>query len=386
VLNISERVKKNLADTKIVIGGLHPTLWANEILENCPSIDAVMLGEADLSFPALFKYYFDTSRETDVGAIEGVVLRVGNDIMRNPKKQYIENLDELPMPGYEFIDLSKYKVDTSKWITQGASAVQLNLLTSRSCPNRCNFCAMRFVMGDRFRVRSARHVFDEIKFLHDTYGVNYFKIMDDNFTFDKKRTIEICDLIVQNNVKAAFDFSNGLMVRTLDEEVIDALCRAGGTRFYLAIESGSEYIRNKILHKNCSEQKIFDVISMIKKHQRLVVSFFLIGFPEETEETLNDTFSMIEKLEINTIAFGKVMPFPGTDLFEQCMKDNLFVNSFDVKNLWKGNYKTAESGAADFFIKPYNLSMDKLYEHSQKIEALVTKKNEQWYKRVGVSA
>jgi radical SAM superfamily enzyme YgiQ (UPF0313 family) len=241
---------------------------------------------------------------------------------------------------------------------------------------------MRFVMGDKFRARSARHVFDEIKFLYDKYNVNYFRIMDDNFTFNKKRTVEICDLIVQNNLKIGFEFPNGLMIRTLDEELIDSLYAAGGIRYSLAVESGSEYIRNKILHKNCSEQQILEVISLLKKHQAWVGIFILTGFPEETEETLNDTLLLIEKMEMDLSAIGKVMPFPGTALFEQCMKDSLFVNSVDVHSLWNGNYEIANAGPNDFFIKPYNLSMDKLYEGFQKIEALAAEKNAKWNEHI----
>jgi radical SAM superfamily enzyme YgiQ (UPF0313 family) len=289
------------------------------------------------------------------------------------------------MPGYEYLELEKYPAyDTSKWFNPRnikISSRQFPLLTSRSCPNQCNFCAMRFVMGDRIRFRSARHVVDEIKYFYDKYGINYFKIWDDNFTFDKQRTIEICQLIIRNKLKIYFDFPSGSMVRTLDEEVIDNLVEAGALRFWLAIESGSEFIRNKIMRKNISEEKILEVASLLKKRNVWVAAFFMLGMPEETEESCLDTMRMIEKLDIDIFSIPfHVNPFPGTKLFDQCVRDRLFTSEMRIDDLWKWDFSYAGVGPEDFLIKPYNMEIAKLKEYDQKIKALVFQKSLAWEK------
>jgi radical SAM superfamily enzyme YgiQ (UPF0313 family) len=389
VLHISEKVKIKFPSTKVIIGGLHPTLWASQIMEHCPSIDAIMLGEAENSFPLLLEQYFNAHQDKlNLAALDSVVVRLGGGIITKPKQCYIEDLDTLPMPGYEYLDISKYAVSgTDKWFNPKnihISALQAPLLTSRSCPNRCNFCAMCLVMGEKFRYRSAKHVFNEILHLYNTYGITYFRIADDNFTFNKKRTLEICDLIVKNNLKIGLDFHNGLMIRTLDNEVIEALCNAGGMKFGLAIESGSEFIRNKILHKNCSREKILDVVAELRKYSPIISAFFIIGFPEETEETLNDTLSLIKDLNVDKISLSKLNPFPGTLLFEQCLRDKLFINDFEMGSLWKGDTFWATgsikdgNGASEFVLKPYNLSVERLKSLDMELQSIIQRKNESW--------
>ncbi|GHV78103.1 B12-binding domain-containing radical SAM protein [Spirochaetia bacterium] len=389
VLRISKEVKERSPATKVVIGGMHPTLWAKEIMEHCEVIDAIMLGEGDNSFPLLVEQYFKNPDNPDIEALESVVIRWNSRIITKERKRYITNLDSLPMPGYEYFDMRQYaaREDTTKWFNPNKvpiSAVQFPLLTSRSCPNQCNFCAMRLVMGDIYRYRSPEHVFNEIQYLYEKYGITYFKIMDDNFTINKKRTIEICNLIIKNNLKIAFDTPNGLMAGTLDDEVIDNLCRAGMIRFSIAIESASDFIRNDILHKNISKEKIHNIIYILRKHNVFVSTLFMIGFPEETEETLKEMLSFIKSLDVDAITLAKLMPFPGTALYEQCKKDNLFTNSVDEDNLWQGKQEFVYAGPKDFSIKPYNLTMNKLADYDEEIRSLITKKNERWANHVRV--
>jgi radical SAM superfamily enzyme YgiQ (UPF0313 family) len=289
------------------------------------------------------------------------------------------------MPGYEYLELEKYPAcNTGKWFNPRnikISSRQFPLLTSRSCPNQCNFCAMRLVMGGRIRFRSARHVVDEIKYVYDKYGINYFRIWDDNFAFDRQRTIEICRLITRNKLKIYFEFTNGLMVRTLDEEVIDNLVAAGALRFLLAIESGSEFIRNKIMRKNVSEEKILETASLLKKRNVWVAACFMLGMPEETEESCLDTMRLIEKLDIDYfMPPSHVNPFPGTKLFDQCVRDRLFTSETRIDDLWKGGFSYTRVGPEDFLIKPYNMEISALKEYDQKIKALELQKNSAWEK------
>ncbi|MDR2097985.1 MAG: radical SAM protein [Spirochaetaceae bacterium] len=316
--------------------------------------------------------------------LDSVVIRIDGKIKSIPKKSYIENLDSLPVPGYEYFELEKYTwPDTGKWLNPKnikINSAQISLLTSRSCPNMCNFCAMRFVMGNRIRFRSARNVVDEIKFLYDKYGMNYFRIMDDNFTFDRQRTIDICKLIIQNKLNIYFEFPNGIMVRTLDEEVIDYLVEAGGLRFWLAVESGSEFIRNKIMRKNITEKQILDTVSLLKKRNVWVSVFFMLGMPEETEQSCLDTIRLIEKLDLNLVMMNHVNPFPGTKLFEQCARDKLFNQDVNIDALWKGETLIKAAGPKDFIIKPYEMEIKKLEEYDKKIRDLIAQKNSAWEK------
>jgi radical SAM superfamily enzyme YgiQ (UPF0313 family) len=235
-------------------------------------------------------------------------------------------------------------------------------------------------MGNRIRFRSAQNVFDEIKFLYDEYGINYFRIMDDNFTYDRQRTIDICRLIIQNKVNIYFDFPNSVMIRTLDKELIDYLVEAGGLRFWLAVESGSEFIRNKVMRKNVSETQILEAAALLKKKNAWVGAGFMLGMPEETEESCLDTIRLMEKLDLDSVVMSHVNPFPGTKLFEQCVRDKLFTNNVNIDDLWKGEISIKSAGPIDFFIKPYGMEIEKLREYDKKISGLITQKNAAWDK------
>lgn len=386
VRRLAAGIREKYPKVKIVLGGIHPTMYFQEIMAHCPYIDAICFGESDLSFPLLVRYYQETSASGNSRLPEemhGVAVRVKDRVIIRERNGYIDTIDELPMPGYEYFDLSQYKVNTSAMFNPGQvniSEVLMPILTSRSCPNQCNFCSMRLVMGNRFRMRSAKNAFDEMKHLYETYGINYFNIADDNFSFNKQRTLDICTYIIKSGMKICMSFWAGLMIRTLDQEVISAMCEAGGVRFNLAVESGSDFIRNKVVRKNCSREKIIDVVNEVKKHNVLANAFFMIGFPEDTKGTLEDTISLINELEkLDSIVLSRVNPLPGTALFEQCVRDNLFVEEVDESQFWKGEHTLARSsidggGLGHFVIKPYKLTMEDLMEYDEKITRIIKKK------------
>jgi magnesium-protoporphyrin IX monomethyl ester (oxidative) cyclase len=156
------------------------------------------------------------------------------------------------------------------------------------------------------------------------------------------------------------------------------MCGAGLVRASLAIESGNEYLRNKIMHKNLKTEKIYKVVEFAKTFKDLhIAAFFLIGMPEETVESLQDTYDMIQRLGINRYYINNVIPFPGTDLFTQCIEDNLFTKKIDLDNIWKTVYGWQEykhnKSVEQFHIKPYNMALDDLLYFREKMNEFIGK-------------
>jgi radical SAM superfamily enzyme YgiQ (UPF0313 family) len=362
--------KDRFKQIPIVAGGIHFTIYASEILTNCPSIDWIILGEAEHSIIQLVNTIKNNRYEMD--KIDGFAFRKNGKVIVNPKKYYIENIDTIPFPAYNLIDFRDYYLDTSKWHNPKKLPINTSIpiISSRSCPNRCTFCCLYKVMGPKWRLRSPKNVVDEIEYLYNTYNHRHFSFMDDNFTLSKLRVLEICKLINRRKLNIQFETPNGLSINTLDKEVLDALVSAGLVRITLAIESGSDYIRNKIMRKNLSREKIFEIIHLVKKYKQLFVNvFFIIGMPEETKDTLRDTYNMIKDIDVDKVHIHNIIPFPGTEVFEQALRDNILTN-IDLKNLYKSpelyfkNYKR-------FFIKPYKLDLEELYEFKTKCDRLL---------------
>ncbi len=324
LLLISKKMKSLFPQASIVIGGMHPTIFAKTIIERYDWIDYVVVGEGEISFPQLVDYIKDA--KGDLAKIDGLAYRGAGEVRLNEKSQFYDKLDELPAPDYSLLNVDEYKMDTSKWYNPLNIPVgqPFPILSSRSCPLRCTFCSMWLAHGPTIRYRSPKLVLDEMEHVYNKYGTRYFQFMDDNLTFDKGRTLAICNGIKDRGMKIQFDTPNGVAINKLDQEIIDAMVNAGMIRISIAIESGSEYIRNKVMRKGLRDHKIYEVVNACMKHHHLYVNgFFIIGMPEETHETLEETYKMIEELPLDKYALSYATPFPGTFLFNYCAEHNL---------------------------------------------------------------
>jgi radical SAM superfamily enzyme YgiQ (UPF0313 family) len=371
VLQISEIIKRAHPGVTLVIGGMHPTLYACDILFHCPSIDYAVVGEGEEQIVALAR-----SLERGVGYwndLDGFAFRDNGRIVVNPKRTFIQELDDLPFPAYELVDFKAYHHDTSHWHNPKGLpfSMTIPLISSRSCPMRCNFCSMFQVMGPKLRARSPSHVVDEIDMLYHEYGQTHFTFMDDNINLNKRHIVTICEEIRRRNLDILFETPNGLMVSALDREVMDAMAAAGWVRGAIAIESGSDYIRNEIMGKRLKREKIYEVTSLAKSYPDLYLkAYFIIGMPEDTPETLQETYDMIMDIDVDEPYVTNLLPFPGTRVFEQAVHDQLFVDAVDRSSLWRttGFHYTDNKR---FYIKPYRMSLSQLQDYREKFDILL---------------
>jgi len=370
ILKLSKAAKKEFPEIPTVMGGVHASMYPREILENCHSFDWLILGEGEESMVQLVNTIKNNCYEFD--KIDGFAFRKEKDVIINPKKRFIKNLDDIPFPAYGLINLEDYYEDTSGWHNPKNLSIntEVPIISSRSCPNDCNFCAASKIMGRGWRARSPENVVDEIEFVYNKYSHRHFSFMDDNFTLSKPRLIEICNDINKRGLNIQFETHNGVSINTLDDEIIDAMVSAGLTRIALPIESGSDYIRNEIMGKNLDREKIFDVIKTLKKYSQVYTrAFFIIGMPEETHTTLMDTYNLIKEIDVDRVHLTNIVPFPGTRVFEQAVRDNLLVD-IDLENLYKSD-ELYQTNYDRFFIKPYKLELSDLHEFRAKCNSLI---------------
>ena len=395
VREISSRIKERFPEVKIIVGGIHTTLFAKEIIDNCPEIDAAAIAESDLDFPKLLRYFFE---DESIDDLDGYCLRINGETVYIPKTLFIQDLDSIPLPGYELVSFKDYEVDTTGWWNPDGidiNPIVMPLSTSRSCPGRCNYCSTHLAMGGKYRARSAERVFAEINYLYGKYGVNFFKIHDANFTFDRERVNKICEMIIENGIKVYFDTSS-ISIATLDEKLVDMMRKAGCIMSNLAVESGSDFIRNDIMRRRVSREQIVNAFKMCKSAGIVVGANIIIGMPEDTEETQQETAEMIREIEVTgDLHLFEANPFPGTRLFEQCLRDGLFVNDFSADSLWDGKEswrfskkipssipRIPQKPAREFYIRPYNLSLERLVEIDVELMQLAAEKSKLWQEHI----
>lgn len=311
LLKISKRLKPNVPT---IVGGIYPSTSPKECLEECPSLDFVLVGEADST---IVDFCNSLEGKIPFSEVEGLAYRQNGGVHLVPKIHYIENLDELPFPAYHLLPMEKYFKVMRSLDLRGRL---LPLLTSRSCPFRCPFCNMYICHGRKWRSRSPRNVVDEIIYLKQKYNVGSFAIIDDNLTTSKKRIKEICKLIIDNKLNIKWDCPNGVSVRTLDRETLSIMKDAGCTSLVLSIESGNEEIRNKVMRKGLSIEKIEEVVFACRDLGIFTNGGFIIGYPGDNEKTINDTLQLIKKYPFDFIGINILWPYKGTEVYGVCIK------------------------------------------------------------------
>ncbi|MBL7969639.1 MAG: B12-binding domain-containing radical SAM protein [Prolixibacteraceae bacterium] len=359
-LSAIEISKSINSDIVTVLGGAHASQFPGQLLNNCTALDYVVIGEGEIQASWIVKKHI--SNDFSAVVPDGIAFRKDKDIHVNPKSKFIMTLDSLPMPAYDQVCLKDYANDTLNWHNPLGFDLKsrIPIMTSRGCPANCNFCSISSHMGNCFRPMSAKRVVDMLEILHEQHDVKVFAVHDANFTRDKKRVLEICNEIIKRRLDIAFDINSGVPLNSIYIEVIHALASVGLIRLGLSIESGDSYIRNEIMGKNFNDDQLFAVIEACREHPEVYLSTdFVMGMPEDTIHSLDKSIKLMEVLDVDEVDVTLATPFPGTKLYLQCVRDNLFFEDINLEEFWRSK-EFAWNTNRRFFIKPYKMNYEQL--------------------------
>jgi radical SAM superfamily enzyme YgiQ (UPF0313 family) len=307
--DLARLIKKNFPSVPIVAGGPHPTLTAEDTLENISEIDIVVRGEGEISFLNLVKAI---DNKEDLGDVRGISFRNEmGQIVSTPPQPLIQDLNSLPLPARDLLPMEKYEQKTIL-----SKKICTSILTSRGCPYRCVYCSTSRQWGHQIRHRSAKNVVDEIEYLLRTYpfleGIRFF---DDVFTVDKKRAIDICQEIIRRKININWECE--VRANTIDRELAKIMRKAGCEFIDLGVESGSNRILKNIKKAITTEQAIA-AVKTIKEAGIEVKAFIMHGLPGETYKDIKKTVFLSRYLfyelgiEGTTQAISLI--YPGTEL------------------------------------------------------------------------
>ncbi len=305
---VAQEVKKANAGCTVIAGGPHVSTYVEDGAGD-PNIDYVVLGEGEETMSELVEAI---SSGGDPSRVNGIAFKQNGEVTRTPPREYIQDLDKVPQPAWDLLELEKY---FKHWrFSHMGPQPYMAIMTSRGCPFKCIYC--HNMLGKKYRTRSAENVFSEIKMVHDRYGISDFEIIDDSFNLDKKRAVRICDLIISSGLKLKLSFPNGVRGDVMDEELLSKLRQAGAFLITYAPETGSARVQ-KMIRKNVDLEKLDDIISLTRRMGFFTHGFFMLGFPGETEEDLKDTVRFALKAKFHTATFNIAHPFPGTEMYRQ---------------------------------------------------------------------
>jgi len=277
---------------KIIIGGPHTSV----ALDTIPSfVDYVVQGEGEQ-------------------AILDIVEGRGSE--RVVKCKRIQNLDELPMPAWDYFVNLPYNWG-GDWFDEKPV---FTMNTSRGCPFKCTFCSVGSIWGRRYTYFSAERVVAEIEHLIQKYGAKGIYFREDNFTVNKERTVKFCNLLLEKGIKIAWACET--RVDTLDRDLLDLMVRSGLKAFYFGVESGSQRVLD-FLKKGINIAQTKAAFKLCQEFGVKTAASVIVGTPGETPEDLQQTIALINELKPSVCWFNVFVGIPDSFLYRYTLEHKL---------------------------------------------------------------
>jgi len=294
-VNIAKKIYPKIP---VVLGGAHPSFFY-EVSLNQTRADFIILGEGEETFAELISCL--EKKENNFHQIAGLAFK-GNqgNITCTAPRALLKNIDQLPFPDRD----SLLKQHTYRPDDLGM------MMTSRGCPFNCTFCAS--IWGRNVRYRSVENIIKEIEWLHNNYNVQKIYFKDDTFTLDKSRIYEFCISLQQRNIKIKWECLT--RIELIDEELIQKMREAGMDYLKIGIETGSERLLKKT-NKNITIAQIRKGAEILRATKQDWSAFFMIGYPDETEEEIFMTWNLIEEIKPTYVSMSILVPYPGSQYY-----------------------------------------------------------------------
>lgn len=322
VVSLCNHIKSALPDLKIVLGGTPPTVMFEEIIKET-SIDFIIRKEGEYIFPELL------SCLDSPGEVKGVVWKNNGRVVINPDASYPKDLDALPLPNRDLVDLYKYiRIEKPHGHVREKKNFA-SIVTSRGCPFSCSFCSAKDVHGRKIRYRNAENVLNEIDLLVNKYDIDEIHVVDENFSFDRQRAMDIMDGLISRGYsdKISWTCPNGLMIDSLDEQMIDKMQASNCHSVALAFESGDQDVLRRLIKKPLNLKHGHKIVKYFQENTNILLTgFFLIGFPGETKKQIAKTINFANNLNLDFTDLSILIPYPYTRAYDVALSKGYLRN------------------------------------------------------------
>ncbi|MBP1945401.1 B12-binding domain-containing radical SAM protein [Methanobacterium petrolearium] len=317
ILRTIEIAKKVNPDIKTVVGGQHFTALADESLKNYPEIDFVVRGEGEVTLYQLVK---SLDEETSLLDVKGLSFRNNDEIINNPPRPLISNLDDLPFPGYHFVEehMKKYNFKMMAYKGAGYALVE----ASRGCPHKCTFCSQWEHWSGKWRSKSPKRIADEMEHIYSEYGTTFLWLTDDNFGLGK-RTANVCDELINRGISE--DVTWFLQARSDDiikhQDNLPKMRKAGNYWIMAGLERHDDNVLdnyNKGIRASDSKLSM----DILKKNDIFSQATLITGDRQDSHESLQKLRDYVNYVDPDIAIFMILTPFPGTALYKTAHKND----------------------------------------------------------------
>ena len=370
VVNTLSRIcKRKFPDALLIAGGPDITPESQAICNNT-NIDLFIEGEGEETLCEIIEYYFKSGKSGLINStrfIKGIFYRVDGKIIKNESRELIQDINQLPIPDYDAINLEHY----TKFLNYGYNRRKMGVLfTSRGCPYKCIYC--HNIFGKVFRYRNAQSIYDEIAYLHNKYGIKDFCIVDDNFTFNYERVEEFTKKIIDSKLEIKLYFPNGLRADSLTYELVDKLIKAGMIWATFSLETASERLQ-RFIKKNVDITKLEYIVKYCCEKGIITNLCVMIGFPTESLKEAEDSLNYL-------FGFNKlIMPYyfsikyyPGTEIYDMSEQYGITLNVNAHLHSYHGSafQETPQISRSDFD-RLYRKYMRDIFLNSEKLKSSI---------------
>lgn len=311
-LEVAKIIKKKNPSVITIFGGMHPTLFPEESVENS-AVDMICAGEGEYAMLGLCDRL---DKRVDFSDIANIWVKTSDGIRRNDIGMLIENLDELPFPDRELYHKSGY----FKQIRG------MDVMAGRHCPFECSYCYNHIIKdlykgrGKFFRKHSVRYIISELKELIVKYQPKSFTFVDELFSLNKDWLSDFADLY-HRDIKLPFICN--VRADTVDDEIASMLSRAGATTVCIGLETGNEKLRSDILNKPFTNNRLLETANILHGHNIKFLTANMFGIPGENIDNAFETVELNQRIKTDFLYFSVFQPYPGLDITKQARQCGL---------------------------------------------------------------
>ncbi len=308
-LNMAKEMKGRFG-AKIIFCGPHASALHTQLMKENGFIDFIMYGEYDYTALDLVK---TMERNGDIGEVKGIAYRKGKTVKVNPRRELIKNLDELPLPERETLPMEKYNEPFCKFYPN------VQMITSRGCPNNCIFCLEPSVYYGmpNMRLKRPEKVVDEIEYLIERYRPKEIYFDDASLTLLERHVREVAEEVIRRGIKVKWSCMGDAKV---SYETLKIMRDAGCIGIKFGVESADPQILRNI-RKFINLDDVLRMVGDCKKLGLYTHATYMFGLPGETEESIKRTIAFSAGMRTDTAQFSVAMPYPGTDFFSMAEKN-----------------------------------------------------------------
>ena len=311
-----ETAKRVAPEALTITGGQHFTATAEKSLETYPEIDVIVRGEGEKTLADIVAH---RGEKVALPFIKGISFRRNGEIIHNEPRQLMENLEDLPFPGYHLVkdNVDKYHFS----IMAGDKAPYVLIEGARGCNHECTFCTQWRHWQSRWRLKSAKRVADEMDFCQSNFGSEFIWLTDDNFG-SGSRPREIAEEIIKR--KMPEDVSWFVQARCDDiirnKETLPRLRKSGLNWVLLGVESSSQSTLEKF-KKGITPQDAKTAVKLLQENGIFAHAMIIIGQRKDTHKTIAQLREFANELDPDFVMFGILTPFPGTEIYEEAERN-----------------------------------------------------------------